>query len=203
VGILGRVPPLSELADAELTYPEVGASSGVLLPVGYRHVVRSATLGRGRDVFDHSARALLGWELHLRAGLRVHASSPVAYEGGVVATVLGVGRVGVVAPCRVVRVVNEPNRRGFAYGTLRGHPKVGEESFVVSYAGDGIDGTDGTDGTDGFVTFDLRAFSRHASWLVRVGSPLARQVQDWMTDRFVRAAEAIAAETADRPVTAP
>ena len=37
------------------------------------------------------------------------------------------------APCRVVYVVDEPDRRGFAYGTLPGHPETGEELFAVRY----------------------------------------------------------------------
>jgi uncharacterized protein (UPF0548 family) len=32
----------------------------------------------------------------------------------------------------VVWTVDEPNRIGFGYGTLQGHPESGEESFVVS-----------------------------------------------------------------------
>ena len=31
------------------------------------------------------------------------------------------------APCRVVYVVDEPDRRGFAYGTLPGHPEIDGE----------------------------------------------------------------------------
>ncbi|MEH3078354.1 MAG: DUF1990 family protein [Quadrisphaera sp.] len=34
-------------------------------------------------------------------------------------------------PVRVVAVVDTDDRRGFAYGTLRGHPVSGEEAFVV------------------------------------------------------------------------
>ena len=39
----------------------------------------------------------------------------------------------VTAPCRVVYVVDEPDRRGFAYGTLTGHPESGEELFTVRH----------------------------------------------------------------------
>ncbi|SIP67631.1 hypothetical protein BN9982_740001 [Mycobacterium tuberculosis] len=31
------------------------------------------------------------------------------------------------APCRVVYVIDEPDVRGFGYGTLPGHPVSGEE----------------------------------------------------------------------------
>ena len=47
------------------------------------------------------------------------------------------GPFSVKAPARVVYVINEKKRKGFAYGTLAGHPEPGEESFVVELADDG------------------------------------------------------------------
>jgi len=37
----------------------------------------------------------------------------------------------------VVVVIDEPSRRGFAYGTLPGHPLHGEERFTVELDGAG------------------------------------------------------------------
>jgi uncharacterized protein (UPF0548 family) len=165
---------LSALAAASLTYQEVGATSG-RLPAGYRHVTRVARIGRGREAFDQCSGAVLSWEMHRRAGLSVHPSHRVAQEGVVVALVLGASRFGVVAPCRVVYVVDEPGRRGFAYGTLPGHPEEGEESFVVSHD------------PDGSVVLRITAFSRPANALSRLGGPLTRWVQDWMTTRYIAA----------------
>ncbi|MBU8821253.1 DUF1990 domain-containing protein, partial [Mycolicibacterium goodii] len=34
-------------------------------------------------------------------------------------------------PVQVVAVVSRPDRCGFAYGTLHGHPVCGEEAFIV------------------------------------------------------------------------
>ena len=45
--------------------------------------------------------------------------------------------VGLLVPCRVMYVIDQPDRRGFAYGTLPGHPVSGEEAFVVSRDADG------------------------------------------------------------------
>ncbi|MFD2083155.1 Uncharacterized protein, UPF0548 family [Actinopolymorpha cephalotaxi] len=177
--VLLRVPPPADLARAALTYPEVGATAGAL-PPGYRHVARSVRVGQGQSCFDRCADALLGWEVHRRAGLGVFADRPTAGPGGVVAVVIGVGRWGVVAPCRVVHLVDEPDRRGFAYGTLPGHPERGEESFVVSRE------------TDGTVTFTVTAFSRPGNLLARLGGPLARRIQDLYIGRYLRAAAALA-----------
>jgi uncharacterized protein (UPF0548 family) len=47
------------------------------------------------------------------------------------------GPLTVVAVNRIVAVVDEPDRWGFAYGTLPGHIEVGEEAFVVERRADG------------------------------------------------------------------
>lgn len=78
-------------------------------------------------------------------------------------------------PCRVVSVVDEPTRKGFAYGTLPGHPERGEESFVVEY------------GDDDSVWLTIRAFSRPASWIFWVGYPFVRLMQEIFTSRYERA----------------
>jgi uncharacterized protein (UPF0548 family) len=176
VSFLWQIPPLSVLAAASLTYRDVGATSGPL-PIGYRHVTRVAPLGFGREDFDRCSSLVLSWEMHRRAGLSVHPSNPVAVEGSVVALVLGGSRFGVVCPCRVVYVVEEPGRRGFAYGTLPGHPEEGEESFIVAHE------------PDGSVVLRITAFSRPANALSRLGGPLTRRVQDWFTDRYVAAVQ--------------
>jgi Domain of unknown function (DUF1990) len=62
------------LRTAELTYGEV-ASTATTLPSGYRHLRRTVRIGDGVETFDTSANALLGWQVQLRAGLRVASSS--------------------------------------------------------------------------------------------------------------------------------
>ena len=119
---------LSDLAARPLTYTEVGATAGPL-PAGYHHVQKSAAIGRGRRRFEEAAEKGMRWGMLRGAGLRVEATSEVAAVGSEVIVHLGPVR----APCRVVYVVDEPDRRGFAYGTLPGHAESGEELFVVRY----------------------------------------------------------------------
>jgi uncharacterized protein (UPF0548 family) len=173
-------PTLTRLAAADLTYAEIGATRGEL-PAGYRHVRRQAVLGRGDAVFERSADALMSWQMQRRAGLRVRATGPVARPGVVVALRLGVGRLSVVAPCEVVYVVDEPDARGFGYGTLPGHPESGEEAFTVSRR------------PDGAVVLDVAAFSRPATALTRRAGSLAHVAQDWATGRYIAAMRRIAA----------
>jgi hypothetical protein len=46
-------------------------------------------------------------------------------------TAIALGPITAIAPCRIVAVVDEPLRFGFAYGTLPGHPESGEEAFII------------------------------------------------------------------------
>ncbi|MEP6842831.1 MAG: DUF1990 domain-containing protein [Pseudolysinimonas sp.] len=78
-------------------------------------------------------------------------------------------------PARVVYVIDEPNRKGFAYGTLPGHPERGEESFFVERR------------PDESVWLIIRAFSRPASAIVWAGYPLVRLLQAIFTERYRRA----------------
>jgi uncharacterized protein (UPF0548 family) len=78
------------------------------------------------------------------------------------------------APCRVIYTIDEPNRKGFAYGTLPGHPECGEEAFIV----------DQTD--DGSVWLTIRSFSRPATWQWWALYPLLRIAQEIFTRRYFR-----------------
>jgi uncharacterized protein (UPF0548 family) len=57
--------------------------------------------------------------------------------GGDYWLIAALGSFSVREPVRVVAVVEDADRCGFAYGTLDGHPVSGEEAFVVHRAPDG------------------------------------------------------------------
>jgi uncharacterized protein (UPF0548 family) len=173
-------PTLAQLATADLTYREVGATGDDQLPPGYDHVHRDVRLGTGRAAFDRAVDGLFDWRMHRGAGLHPTASSAIAGPGVVVVLRAGWGPLRVTIPCRVVHTVVENDRRGFAYGTLPGHPERGEESFLVVLT------------ATGDVRVQIRAFSRPASLLARAGGPITRGVQRYVTDRYVQALRALA-----------
>ncbi|QBF47055.1 DUF1990 domain-containing protein [Janibacter limosus] len=162
------------LRDAALTYAPVGGTRTGEVPSGFATFSRTRTVGEGQERFEVAARGLLRWEMHRRAGLRVQASHGHVTAGAVAVLRLGVGRVALAAPVRVVHVVDEPRRQGFAYGTLPGHPESGEESFVLELQ------------PGGSVDFTITAFSRPATWLARAAGPVGRRVQSSITDRYLR-----------------
>lgn len=136
----------------------VEATVGSYTPVAFDEVgapVRAAVVGEG--------------------GETVYAAdgTPLLRPGDVVR--LRLGALPVRFPARVVYVVDEPTRRGFAYGTLPGHPERGEEAFIVERH------------PDGSVWLVIRAFSRPANLFVWIGAPIARMLQSRFTRRYERA----------------
>jgi uncharacterized protein (UPF0548 family) len=162
---------LSDLSARALTYPEVGATAGPM-PAGYHHVRQSAVIGTGRARFEEAADAVMRWGMLRGAGLRVDSTTDVAAVGSEV--IVGMGPVRV--PCRVVYVIDEPDRRGFAYGTLPGHAESGEELFAVRF-----------DPVSERVYAEVAAFSRHGTWWSRLAGPVTSLLQRAVTARYLRA----------------
>jgi uncharacterized protein (UPF0548 family) len=163
---------VAKLRSAPYTYGAVGQSADGG-PSGFDWIERSAQLVR-RD-FEAAVHDLFTWRLHDRSGLRVWASDTPLRADTVVLMRLGIGPISLRIPCRVVYVVNETDLRGFAYGTLPGHPEAGEERFMLQRH------------EDGSVHLSISAFSRPASRPAKVGGPLTRRIQHLMTDRYLRA----------------
>ena len=75
-------------------------------------------------------------------------------------------------PVRVVYVIDEGNRKGFAYGTLPGHAISGEEQFVVDLE------------DDGSVWLTIRTLSRPAPGRWTLAAPLLSVAQRVLRRRY-------------------
>lgn len=178
--VLGKLPrhrlveALERGSSASPTYSEVGATRSPDLPDGYRHDRYQMVLGSGDPVFRSAVDGLRSWRAHEGAGVKVLPDAPVE-GGGTVVLAVHVGPAWAIAPCRVVYVIEEHVRWGFAYGTLPGHPERGEEAFLVEHD------------LTGLVTFRIAAFSRPADLLARIGAPVTRMVQQRVTRQYLQA----------------
>ncbi|MGW2663291.1 DUF1990 family protein [Nocardia tengchongensis] len=158
---------------APFTYPDVGATAGEF-PAGYHHFRLRLRIGSGRALFDQAAEQILAYRIQRGTGVFQHATTPTAQPGTELTVRLGLGPIGVTAPCRVVYILDTPNRRGFAYGTLPGHPLRGEELFAVEY-----------DPADDSVHGIIAAFSNPGTWYTRLGAPIVRLIQRWFARRYI------------------
>ncbi|MFF0269036.1 DUF1990 family protein [Kribbella sp. NPDC004536] len=178
---------LDDLAGLALTYDEVGCTHYDETPPGMHRLEYRELIGRGDEVFRRAGDALLAWRMQRVAGLAMTATDTPPRVGTNTLAMLGLGilsrrlqsRVGLPVPCRVVWTADEPDRIGFAYGTLEGHPESGEESFLVTRDGDAVYAT-------------IRAYSRGAAWYARLGGPVTRKAQHYAARRYVSALRRLA-----------
>jgi uncharacterized protein (UPF0548 family) len=163
-----------EYAGALPTYEAVGATLSGDIPAGYVHDDESVLLGHGQDAFETGRRALESLAAHRGSGLVV-SEGAVLQEGETVALAAPLPVGTALAVCRIVRVVDEPDRYGFAYGTLPLHPEEGEEAFLVERTGEDQ------------VRFRIIAFSKPTFWAARMARPAARRLQLRALRSYLRA----------------
>jgi uncharacterized protein (UPF0548 family) len=162
--------------ESVLTYSEVGGTRDARpLPRGFHAMSERRQVGSA-DVLDRAGDVVLAFGMQRGAGVRVSSSEPLARAGLDVHLEVALGPLRLQAPTRVVYVVSEPDRRGFAYGTLEGHPERGEELFLVERVG-------------GATFAEVRAFSRPGRWFTRLGGPVGRVLQRRFARRYLDALE--------------
>jgi uncharacterized protein (UPF0548 family) len=161
-------------ADA-LTYRPTGISLGGETPNGLQRRHWTTRL-RGNNAFALGRAALDTWAVHRGAGLVLAADGLIAAGTNVAFSApLPMGFVD--GTCRIVAVVDDPDRYGFAYGTLGLHPETGEESFLVVRE------------QSGDVRFDVEGVSRPTQTLARLVPPIAHRLQDSAVRRYLSAME--------------
>jgi uncharacterized protein (UPF0548 family) len=147
------------------TYDAVGATREGRAPAGFNHDRNRQRLGSGPAVFAAARDAIRAWAMFPAPLARIEpAGIPIAQGelAGVVIRALGLWWLNAA---RIVYVIDEPRRFGFAYGTLPGHVERGEERFSVEWLDDDA------------VWYDIDAFSQPRYWMTRLGKPIARHLQ--------------------------
>jgi uncharacterized protein (UPF0548 family) len=162
---------LAGCRDESLTYSPVGGSLDGVVPPALRRHRWSVALPAG--TFDVAVAAILSWAVHREAGLTVTADGPLEVGTNVAMSApLPIGFVDVT--CRVVAVVDEEQRQGFAYGTLPVHPETGEEAFLIVR-------------NEHRVRFDVQAVSAARHPLARLVPAVADRLQDAAVNRYLSA----------------
>lgn len=94
-------------------------------------------VGTGDTVWERAAIDVLHWKVKTSSGFTVDSTEAVAPGRRVTVTAKLFGMT-VQEPVEVVAVVVQPDRVGFSYRTLPGHPVCGEEAFIVHRHGDQV-----------------------------------------------------------------
>jgi uncharacterized protein (UPF0548 family) len=163
---------LARCRDDDLTYGPTGVSLAGDAPAGLTSHRWSTPLPD--DAFAAATDAMRSWAVHHGAGLGVVTDGPLAVGTNVAMSApLPVGFVD--ATCRIVAIVDEADRFGFAYGTLSVHPERGEESFLV------------VRDDQGGIRFDVCAVSTPTHPLARLAPPLADRLQASAARKYLSA----------------
>lgn len=152
------------------SYSPVGGTK-VGAPEGYKIDRNRILVGYGLDQFKAAKAAIDDWKMFDLDWIELFPKRPSVQVGSAVAVVvqhLGFCSVNI---SRIVYVIDEESRYGFAYGTLPCHSEAGEERFLVEH-----------DKTTGEVWYHLYAFSKPREALARIGYPISRYLQK----RFAR-----------------
>lgn len=155
---------LEQQGNANFSYKEIGASKATF-PKGYNHDRIEVLLGEGPEVWLAGKSAIESWAMFPKGWTRLFPEKVPIQPGEVVVVVFRMLGLWWLNSCRIVYVIDEPNRFGFAYGTLDQHVEKGEEIFEVYRE------------KDGKVWYRLSAFSKPSRWYVWLGYPLARLAQ--------------------------
>jgi uncharacterized protein (UPF0548 family) len=137
------------------------------MPPDYHHMRAERFVGSGRELMDLGREAIRTWKAQSQMKLILHPQVPDFSEGSVLvfALPLSPSPFWATGACRIVKIVDEPNRFGFVYGTLPHHPETGEEAFLVHHH------------DDDRVSFTVTAFSRARALPMRVAGPIGRVIQ--------------------------
>jgi uncharacterized protein (UPF0548 family) len=160
---------ISSQRNLNFSYPEVGATN-TTPPSGYTIDHNRIQLGQGEATYKRAVEALKKWR-HFELGWVTIVPRGVAIEvGATVAVKARAYGTWSLSASRVVYVIDEARRFGFAYGTLPDHVETGEERFLIEWL------------PDDSVWYDIHAFSRPRHPLIKLSAPLARLLQK----RFAR-----------------
>lgn len=156
------------------SYTETGFTQRDEKVKGYDNDLNFIELGKGEATWQTAKNAIRQWIMFPASWAFIRPQQAPIHPGTVVAMSARVCGVWWINACRIVYTFDEPDRFGFAYGTLPGHVEMGEEIFMVERL------------PDGMVRYVIKAFSRPRFWMARVAYPLAR----WYQRRFVRDSKA-------------
>ncbi|HRI03775.1 MAG TPA: DUF1990 domain-containing protein [Pyrinomonadaceae bacterium] len=147
------------------SYAEVGASRDEP-PPGYHIDHNRVLLGYESDTWERAQQAIRNWKMFEVDGIELCFPDAPIEEGRNVAPLAKHLGFYSLNACRIVYVIDEADRFGFAYGTLSQHAEKGEERFTVEFCQESRE-----------VWYEVVAFSRPASLLVKLGYPYSRYRQ--------------------------
>jgi uncharacterized protein (UPF0548 family) len=157
-------PFLEQQKSLPFSYLPIGKSKEDVKIPDFDNDYNEQYLGDGDAVFESAKTALRQWKMFPKHWTVIQPHTPIEVGETVTMCAAAFGLWWRNA-CKIVYVIDEPRRFGFAYGTLPGHVEMGEELFLIEMD------------ENGRVCYILKAFSRPRHILARMGYPMMRYFQ--------------------------
>lgn len=130
-------------------------------------------IGSGSAAWQRASDDLLHWRIKTRSGFSIDQPERVR-AGARLILHAGPRWLAIREPIEVVEVIESPDRVGFSYRALPGHPVNGEEAFIVTRVGED-------------VFLSLRSVTSPSDRLLwRVTFPALRVIQRVVRWRYLR-----------------
>lgn len=185
---------LQQAEERSLNYKRtsVGPVGATLSPGAATRVHHeSRIVGRSPASFDAAVASLGRWACHAGISARIHRPDTSIEDGRTLLVVLPAGPVSIVVQNRIVATVDEPDRFGFAYGSLDGHHERGEESFLVERL------------ADDRVRCTIAVDAHPATFVARAVGPAITALSHVALRRYLRAWEAAIRNSGPGPTAEP
>lgn len=167
-----QIPSASKLSaflekecKAALTYSEVGNTQEDGPVKGYDNDFAEAEIGLGEADFRKAKKALQNWQMFPAKWTKILPEKTLIQVGNNVAMLARFAGLWWRNSCKILYIIDEPNRYGFAYATLPGHIEAGEELFLVRMD------------AEGRVFYSIKAFSKPYHIFAKIGYPMVRRLQ--------------------------
>ncbi len=154
---------LAAQRDQPFSYPQVGATRDNA-PEGYNVDRSRIQLGSGEAAFERAKAAIREWKMFAMPWIQLCWPDTPIEVGSTVGVLVSHFGFWSLNAARIVYTIDDPDRCGFAYGTLTGHAEIGEERFAVEFR------------RDRTVWYEIYAFSRPRG-LARCAYPFSRRLQ--------------------------
>lgn len=152
------------------SYLEVCKTADSAKVPGFDNDLNFIDLGSEEPAWQAAKEAIRQWKMFPGNWAWIWPERTPLQPGEVVVMAARVWGLWWMNSCRIVYVIDEAERFGFAYGTLPGHVELGEELFMVEK------------NSAGEVRYSIKAFSKPRFWMARLAYPVARAYQR----KFVR-----------------
>ena len=143
--------------------PEFGTQQAKI--IGYDNDFAEGIIGKGKYDFEKAKNLIDNWVMFPSEWTKIIPNNQAISVGKSIAIFARFGGVWWRNACRIVYVIDEKNRYGFAYGTLPAHIERGEELFLIE-----MDEQEN-------VIYKIKAFSQPRHILAKIAYPIMRLLQ--------------------------